>query len=109
MLEFPPLPRDCSPPVVLDGDLLPRLDGAPRLHPDAVAGLELEPGVTHAAVVTQGEGREYAAALDTWKGRERKLDMYVGVEKKTFVIQYCGSGINLRKMHEKKSFRFTAA
>ena len=59
-------------PVVLDGDLLPRLDGGPRLHPDAVAGLELEPGVPHAAVVTQGEGGEYAATLDTW--RERKLD-----------------------------------
>ena len=54
-------------PVVLHGDLLPRPDGAPGLHPEAAPGLQREPGVTHAAVVTQGEGGEYAATLDTLK------------------------------------------
>ena len=61
------LPGHWMSPVVLHGDLLPRPDRGPGLHPDAVPGLELKPGVTHAAVVTQGEGGEYAATLDTWK------------------------------------------
>ena len=67
------LPGQWVSPVVLHGDLLPRPDRAPGLHPDAVPGLQREPGVTHAAVVTQGEGGEYAATLDTWKQKELSL------------------------------------
>ena len=56
-------------PVVLDGDLLPSLDGGPGLHPDVIPGLELEPGVTNTAVVTQGEGGEDATTLDSLNER----------------------------------------
>ena len=51
--------------VILDRDLLPRLDVGPGLQPQHVVGVHTEPGVADTAVVAESKGGEHSPAVDT--------------------------------------------
>ena len=66
----PPLVSAQVGGVVLDGDLLPGLQGPPGLHPHLAVGLHPEHGVAHTAVVQQGERGEDGSAGESWHRSE---------------------------------------